>query len=128
MLQLRQKRKDKRGFTLMEMLIVVAIIAILIAIAIPTFSSSLDEARESADQANLRAAKAVVAVKTMADADYFWDASWWFNNVTGDFVKAAIPAATTEGAAYGKSTANAGKTISYVVEDDGTVTTDVSFN
>ena len=36
------------------MLIVVAIIAILIAIAIPTFTAQLEKAREAADIANIR--------------------------------------------------------------------------
>ena len=36
-----KKFTNKKGFTLMEMLIVVAIIAILVAIAIPTFSGTL---------------------------------------------------------------------------------------
>lgn len=45
----------KRGFTLMELLIVVAIIAILVAIAIPTITSSLHKAKEAADMANVRA-------------------------------------------------------------------------
>ena len=42
----------------MEMLIVVAIIAILVAIAIPTFSTALEKAREAADIANIRSAYA----------------------------------------------------------------------
>ena len=49
-------KKNNKGFTLMEMLIVVAIIAVLIAIAIPTFTGSLDKARLAADEANVRAA------------------------------------------------------------------------
>ena len=48
-------KKSKKGFTLMEMLIVVAIIAILVVIAIPTFTNALTEAREGADLANIRA-------------------------------------------------------------------------
>ena len=46
------------------MLIVVAIIAILIAIAIPVFSGQLEKAREASDAANIRAkyAEAMVAV------------------------------------------------------------------
>ena len=37
--------RRKQGFTLMEMLIVVAVIAVLIAVAIPVFSSSLHKSR-----------------------------------------------------------------------------------
>lgn len=53
---LRGKRKDKKGFTLMEMLIVVAIIAVLVAIAVPTFNSSLKAAKKSADDASIKTA------------------------------------------------------------------------
>lgn len=45
MMNKMRKMKNKKGFTLMEMLIVVAIIAILVAIAIPTFASSLNKAK-----------------------------------------------------------------------------------
>lgn len=51
---LKKRKSGKKGFTLMEMLIVVAIIGILIAIMIPTFSNALTKARISADEANLR--------------------------------------------------------------------------
>ena len=47
-------KKKNKGFTLMEMLIVVAIIAILSAIAIPTFTKTLERSREAADLANVR--------------------------------------------------------------------------
>ena len=50
----KKRKSNKKGFTLMEMLIVVAIIGILIAIAIPTFSNALTKARIAADEANLR--------------------------------------------------------------------------
>ena len=59
-------KKNKKGFTLMEMLIVVAIIAVLVAIAIPTFNASLNKARIATDEANIRAgyASTLAAVLT----------------------------------------------------------------
>ena len=40
---------NKKGFTLAELLIVVAIIAVLVAIAIPIFTAQLEKAREATD-------------------------------------------------------------------------------
>jgi len=60
MLQKMYKKMNKKGFTLMEMLIVVAIIAILIAIAIPTFTSSIEKAKKATDDANFRTLKAII--------------------------------------------------------------------
>ena len=64
-------KKSKKGFTLMEMLIVVAIIAILVVIAIPTFTNALNEARENADLANARAWYAETVVAGMLDSENF---------------------------------------------------------
>ncbi|MBU5627541.1 prepilin-type N-terminal cleavage/methylation domain-containing protein [Oscillibacter sp. MSJ-2] len=50
------KKRLKKGFTLMEMLIVVAIIAVLAAIAVPSFNASLNTAKKAADDANIRTA------------------------------------------------------------------------
>lgn len=58
------KQNDK-GFTLMELLIVIAIISVLVAIAIPMFSSQLEKSREVTDLANVRAAYAQVSTEAM---------------------------------------------------------------
>ena len=49
-------RDRNKGFTLAELLIVVAIIAVLVAIAIPIFTTHLEKSRESVDMANARSA------------------------------------------------------------------------
>ena len=64
-----KKLQNKKGFTLMEMLIVVAIIAVLVAIAIPTFSGALTKSKEAADVANIRAAYAEWQIKILNDND-----------------------------------------------------------
>lgn len=52
---------NKKGFTLAELLIVVAIIAVLVAIAIPIFSAQLEKSKEAVDAANIRAAYAEIS-------------------------------------------------------------------
>lgn len=50
------KIKNKSGFTLAELLIVVAIIAVLVAIAIPVFVNQLEKSKQSTNEANIRSA------------------------------------------------------------------------
>lgn len=58
-------KQNKNGFTLMEMLIVIAIIAVLIAVAIPIFASQLEKTREATDLANVRSAYAQVSTEAL---------------------------------------------------------------
>ena len=48
------RERTKKGFTLAELLIVVAIIAVLVAISIPIFNSQLEKARKAVDMQNAR--------------------------------------------------------------------------
>lgn len=57
-----KKLKEQRGFTLVEMLIVVAIIAVLVAVSIPVVNSSLNKAKQATDDANMRSAQAAAVL------------------------------------------------------------------
>lgn len=63
------KKNNKKGFTLAELLIVVAIIAVLVAIAIPIFTTQLEKSREATDAANIRSAYAEVVAAAITDPD-----------------------------------------------------------
>lgn len=65
-----KKLTNKKGFTLIEMLVVIAIIAILVAIIIPTVTSATTKANAATDAANLRSAKAAITIKVL---DGSWD-------------------------------------------------------
>ena len=64
------KRKQNKGFTLAELLIVVAIIAVLVAISIPIFSAQLKKARVAVNQANARAGEAAAYAAYLEDPSY----------------------------------------------------------
>ena len=109
---LRKKLKKTGGFTLIEMLIVVAIIAILIAISIPMVSGALDKAREAADAANLRAAKSVAVVQEMsgtlgASKTYYYDIS-----------EGILVEATTSSDSTDKGQSNANSSLCIIVKSD----------
>lgn len=60
-------KKNKKGFTLAELLIVVAIIGVLVAISIPIFNNQLKKARFATNVANARAAYAAAITQYIDD-------------------------------------------------------------
>ena len=80
------KKNNNKGFTLAELLIVVAIIAVLVAIAIPVFTTQLERSRDAVTVANIRSAYA------QAQVAYLVQASDTANHVT--YTKGDAGAAT----------------------------------
>ena len=68
---LREKFRKNEGFTLVEMLIVVAIIAILIAVSIPLVSGALDKAKDAVDDANKRSAVALASIEYLTNTSTY---------------------------------------------------------
>lgn len=76
------KKLNKKGFTLAELLVVVAIIGVLVAVSIPIFTSQLRKAKVATDQANARAGKAA-AVAAALEAQSESESTYYYNAKTG---------------------------------------------
>lgn len=113
--KLSKKLKKTGGFTLIEMLIVVAIIAILVAVSIPLVSNSLEKARKATDAANERAAKAA------ALADYMLKGKT--EKVTYNYHAddGSVEVGGTAPTGYGQCSVHKGDYITVTIDSDGTV-------
>ncbi len=102
------KLKNRKAFTLMEMLIVVAIIAILVAIAIPTFNNAMAKSRAATDLANIRSGYAAALMNAMTenitdDTVYYLqaDGSVSTTSGTGDYVTKGTSKKAADGSTVG---------------------------
>ena len=87
--------KKKKGFTLVELVIVIAVIAILSAILIPTFGSIMSDAKETSAKADLKSVITTYLAENSASDTADIDLS------DKCFIKKdTVPSATPTGEAY----------------------------
>ena len=86
--------KTKKGFTLIELMIVVAIIGILAAIAIPQFANLVSKSQEGRTKANLGTIRSALSI-------YYGDLEGWYPT------EATSLASLTTGARYLQAVPNA---------------------
>jgi len=111
-----KKLTSKKGFTLIEMLVVISIIAILVAIIVPTVSTATAKAKFATDAANLRSAVAECEVKAL-EKDYLATKTTPYTFVSGTDYTAFTPKSDKYGSttvtiqmdANGKVTGTIGK-------------------
>ena len=135
---IKKVRERREGFTMAELLIVVAIIAVLVAIAIPVFTSQLDKSKAATDAANIRSGYAAVQTEVLttnisSSKNYYLKSDGSVAEATGTTSGAYVTkgdstkvenGSTIGGLAIGSSGASWTKnqTIYYHVNSDGKVT------
>ncbi len=123
------KKNNKKGFTLAELLIVVAIVAVLTAIAIPVFSAQLEKSREATDAANVRSAYAEVVTHYL-DQDSIITITVPANQKVSDWQTNPQPHLTYQGngsqAQYSYSAKKDNYTVTITIDDDAVAKPSVS--
>ncbi len=92
------KKFNKKGFTIVELVIVIAVIAILAAVLIPTFSSVINKSKKSAATSAFKNALEIVLADedaaSMGSTDYLFVKDGYYAEYTGNAL-----GATTKGTA-----------------------------
>ncbi len=92
-----KKKNNKKGFTLAELLIVVAIIAVLTAVAIPVFSAQLEKARDATTVANIRSAYAMAQTAYLTEMDDPANSVTFSRDTTTKVATVVVPGVVSKG-------------------------------
>ena len=112
------KKNNKKGFTIVELVIVIAVIAILAAVLIPTFTGVTERAKENAAMQNARNAWTEYMTEHADKADYeenicikstVDDKVYYFHVKNGEFETKAV--ADHDSCTYEQATVDNGKLV-----------------
>ncbi|MBS6975302.1 MAG: prepilin-type N-terminal cleavage/methylation domain-containing protein [Eggerthellaceae bacterium] len=122
---IKRVREEKGGFTLAELLIVVAIVLVLVAIAVPVFTGALNNANNAVKNADIRSVKSVAATQILSSKDTtITSAKQWKAEATvdaeGNVGQVTLTADTTADPKDSAVTDNNGgyKVTAYIVSSD----------
>ncbi len=90
-----QKNRRDEGFTLVELIVVMAILALLAALAVPKFADVLSNARGSADSTNVKLLQDAVDLYYAQEHQYPAD----LNGLIPDYIK-ELPNPTDSGKSF----------------------------
>ena len=122
MKKMMRKMRERNGFTLAELLIVVAIIGVLVAVAIPVFTAQLEKSRCAVDIANLRSSYAEAMASALADQTNGVGASYKARHTDESaFASAVASADLTKSLADKATNITKTKTIMVTVDSNGAV-------
>lgn len=129
---IKKVREERGGFTLAELLIVVAIIAVLVAVAVPVFAGASSDAQNATAQADIRAVQASAATEallkkeTIPAAGLFYTATVDRSGNVTNLKKAGSTATTQEEVVAWLKGSDATYNIVVSVKDVSTTTTTTS--
>lgn len=110
-----RKKKDNKGFTLVELVIVVAILAILVGLLAPQYTKYVEKSRKAADVSNL---DNIVSAFKVAASDTDYDIKAGTYTITMSTTQTTVTTTATETAASGQAWTDALK--EYTGYDIGT--------